>query len=804
MDHLAELLQQDPYAQDRMNQIEQFTQQFAAGACEARKSIIRIPVVFHILHNNSTENISDARIHEQLEVLNEDFGRYNADASNTPSAFAGVATDTEIQFCLATRDPICGTTTGILRKYTDSTQFVLKPSVKHNGTGGDDAWPSTDYLNIWVCDLRPGLLGYGTFPGTASAGEDGVVLDYASVGGPSAPGTWTPFHLGRTGTHEVGHWLNLRHIWGDAFCGDDFVGDTPTQQGSNSGCPSFPSVTCSNGPNGDMFMNYMDYSDDACYNMFTIGQSVRMHACLESARASLYSSLGCSPGQTAVDLYVRDSPEDVGNEPNTQTGSVIWDSNDIWVRNSNDGVPTHQNPKYGQTNYVYVRVLNKGCTSSTGTEKLSLYWTKASPVGPWPGAWNGTQTFSCGSNPSKGNQIGSAMSIPVIASSGSTTLVFSWNPPNPANYSCLGLSAWDQIHFCLLARITTSSVYPYGMTTGEGSDVGSNARNNNNIAWKNLQIDPPTIATVVASNEDVPARFNLIYAVPDNEMANPITENGHITIELGEELYRKWEEGGFQGRGVENDPTRPYTVQVNGPHAVLENLLFEPEDYVVPVFRITFDVQHNGPRCIFLYHVIMQNYVSHAIVGGVTYEIHKPVCVLPDAGPDITTCAGCLTELAVRGQVEQDASYEWRDLRTGQIVGVGPSVVVAPMMTTTYELKAALESGCVDVDQVTVNVGGVIGKNDFDPKQDMALEALPNPFGSLTRIRFSLPDACAAQLDVTDELGRKVATLFDGNAQAGKVYDMEFKPKGLGKGIYFARLTACGHETRFIKLIYLE
>ncbi|MBL0342362.1 MAG: T9SS type A sorting domain-containing protein [Bacteroidetes bacterium] len=139
-----------------------------------------------------------------------------------------------------------------------------------------------------------GVLGYAQFPGGPTA-TDGVVLLFSSIGGPSAPGTSTPYHLGRTATHEVGHWLNLRHIWGDANCGSDLVSDTPTQQTSNFGCPTFPHTTCSNGVNGDMFMNYMDYTDDLCMNMFTSGQSTRMNASISSSRSSLLSSLGCTP-----------------------------------------------------------------------------------------------------------------------------------------------------------------------------------------------------------------------------------------------------------------------------------------------------------------------------------------------------------------------------------------------------------------------------------------------------------------------------------------------------------------------------
>jgi hypothetical protein len=293
MDYLNTQVQQNPQLLQRMQEIEDHTNSFIASGGESR-NVITIPVVFHIVYNTTAQNISDARIQAQLQVLNNDFARLNSDASSTPSAFQGLAANTNIQFCLATVSPTGAATTGIIRKSTTVTAFSTNNSVKYTAQGGSDAWPTNQYLNVWVCNLSGGVLGYAQFPGGASA-TDGVVLLTGSVGGPSSPGTSTPYHLGRTATHEVGHWLNLRHIWGDANCGSDLVNDTPTQQTSNYGCPAFPKVSCSNGPNGDMFMNYMDYTDDACMNMFTSGQTARAQALFATggSRASLLTSPGC-------------------------------------------------------------------------------------------------------------------------------------------------------------------------------------------------------------------------------------------------------------------------------------------------------------------------------------------------------------------------------------------------------------------------------------------------------------------------------------------------------------------------------
>ncbi len=301
MDNLQRLLQEDPALAGRMQQIENQTAAYVAARAQNSpgntvQSIITIPVVFHVVYANAAQNISDAQCIAQLNQLNLDYAHINTDASNAPAPFLSVAANTQVQFCLAQRDPNGNSTTGVIHKSTTTSSFSSNDNVKHNSTGGDDAWSSVNYLNIWSCNLGGGLLGYAQFPG-GTASTDGVVFLYSSIGSMLQPGTASPYNLGRTATHEIGHWLNLRHIWGDANCGNDFVGDTPTQQTSNFSCPSYPHVTCSNGANGDMFMNYMDYTDDGCMNMFTAGQTTRMQAIFASGgqRVGILSSLGCVP-----------------------------------------------------------------------------------------------------------------------------------------------------------------------------------------------------------------------------------------------------------------------------------------------------------------------------------------------------------------------------------------------------------------------------------------------------------------------------------------------------------------------------
>jgi Pregnancy-associated plasma protein-A len=261
--------------------------QAARRRARQRAGITQIPVVVHVVHHTDEQNISDAQVRSQIDVLNHDYRRLNPDAASTPGVFAPLVTDARIEFALATLDPFANPTDGITRTTTPVGSFSDDDKVKHASSGGADAWPSDRYLNLWVCPLGDRLLGYAQFPGGPAA-TDGVVITYTAFGTTGTAAA--PFDLGRTATHEVGHWLNLRHIWGDdgtGCSGSDFVDDTPNQGGSNFGTPAFPAVSCSNGPGGDLFMNYMDYVDDRAMFMFTGGQVQRMQACLDTDRSTI-------------------------------------------------------------------------------------------------------------------------------------------------------------------------------------------------------------------------------------------------------------------------------------------------------------------------------------------------------------------------------------------------------------------------------------------------------------------------------------------------------------------------------------
>lgn len=285
-------------------QQEEFNSQVANSSLHT-ESVITIPVVFHILYNTPEQNVPDERIMEQLDVLNNDYNRFNQDAQSTPSAFQGVAAGTSIQFCLAKRDPNNIPTSGIERKFTSTTSFNIGDDMKKVSLGGLKGWSKNKYLNIWVCNLNNNLLGYASMPGIANDTLDGVVVSFSTIGGPDAVGTNPTYNLGRTLTHETGHWLNLIHVWGDDgndCTGTDNVNDTPNQAGPHYGTPGFPYISCNNGPDGDMFMNFLDYTDDLVMNVFTAEQSQRMNTALSSLRTPLLTSNGCQAVTAAIDL----------------------------------------------------------------------------------------------------------------------------------------------------------------------------------------------------------------------------------------------------------------------------------------------------------------------------------------------------------------------------------------------------------------------------------------------------------------------------------------------------------------------
>jgi len=278
----------NPELAQKAARLEQFTQHWIhdqKGKLQLR-SPITLSGVVHVLWRTAAENISDAQIQSQIEVLNEGFRQRNADFSNTPAAFLGIAADVEIEFCLASVDPDGNSTNGITRTQTDIDNIRKTEDWYSTFWGGKDAWDVDRYINIWACDIGDdGTLGFAYIPETADPPEsDGLVIGHQYFGKIGTAANTEFNNLGRTVTHEMGHYFNLEHLWGidRGSCEeDDFVSDTPNQFEDSFACPTFPLFDdCTSERGGVQFMNFMDYSDDACLTMFTEGQKMRMLAAL--------------------------------------------------------------------------------------------------------------------------------------------------------------------------------------------------------------------------------------------------------------------------------------------------------------------------------------------------------------------------------------------------------------------------------------------------------------------------------------------------------------------------------------------
>ncbi len=372
-------------------------QQAAANQRTAVTSgIITIPVVVHVIHNTASgtigglnnPNITDAQILSQIDVLNKDYQRMNADASSTSPLFLPVAANCGFSFCLANVDPNGNATTGITRTYNSQASYTIADDVPLKALA---YWPSSQYLNIWVCNLKDmsssqTLLGYTQPPGggleglsadDGAAATDGVVINFNAFG--TVGSLYTDFNLGRTATHEIGHWFGLLHPWGNYNSGDcslsDYCDDTPTcgdpYESSSPSCPDTPPVSCSD---VRMIQNYMEYSDDGCMNLFSNDQKTRMRSSLDLSprRQQLFNSLGCcNIPSLSVAPYKKDFED----------GDILSDNWTVSNANSNSaytkGFELAHVSAYGEGSYA-VSVANDSIYSSS-TAASKYHYSYMSP-----------------------------------------------------------------------------------------------------------------------------------------------------------------------------------------------------------------------------------------------------------------------------------------------------------------------------------------------------------------------------------------------------------------------------------------
>jgi hypothetical protein len=472
-EYLLQQLAAHPEMAVARQNLENFTQQFvqdqANGSNKTTNAIYNIPVVVHVLYNDAASNISAAQIQSQIDVLNQDFQMLNADVSSTPAAFSSTVADCQIQFCMAQRDPQGNPTTGIVRVSTTTSSFSTNDNAKHTSTGGDDAWPAAQYLNIWVVPaLNNGVLGYAQFPG-GPASTDGLVIANTCFGNTGTASA--PFDKGRTATHEIGHWMNLYHIWGDdgnACTQSDLVGDTPNQADENYNCPTFPTVSCSNGPNGDMFMNYMDYTDDACMFMFTNGQKTRMHAVFAAGgdRNSITTSLGCVPpgavcnapsGLNATSITAATATVNWGAVSGATGYNLQWKATSSSTWNTVSNIAGTSSPLTGlsaSTSYDYKVQTICSATSSSAYSSVSTFTTSAAAACATPTGLNVT------------NITGTSATLNWLASPGAASYSLQWRISTTTTWTLVNNINSTSYN---LSSLTPNATYQFRVRTKCGS-----------------------------------------------------------------------------------------------------------------------------------------------------------------------------------------------------------------------------------------------------------------------------------------------------------------------------------------------
>ena len=453
--------------------------------------------------------------------------------------------------------------------------------------------------------------------------------------------------------------------------------------------------------------------------------------------------------QQKLDLYIKDFLDDLGVEPDPIPGK-IWRSTGIWVRNTPDGIQEHQNPKYGSTNYLYAKITNISSVSSTANEQLKLYWSKAGTGLRWPKSWDGTLY-------NHGVLMGApirTLTIPVLAPGEEVVLSTPWQMPNPNDYIDINPSPW---HFCFLARIVSDSD---PMTIKETRWMSANARNNNNIAWKNV------IAVKASSNSNTRKRgvdfdntrsfggvisvenpfddqrtFSLELVKEDLEGGKAIFDEAEVAITMDQTLYNAWARAGSKSELIERTHNKNKKL-VRGNHALLDRLTFKPNQTGTLNLTFNFLTRELTDKTRFVYHVIQRDATTGETIGGETYIITKdsrPLFVA-DAGEDQFTNKNEAVTIRAK-QLEEVAVYNWYDAQ-GKLIHKGRDLRVSPEATQKYKLEVIASDGFKDYDEVEVKLSSGSFKDSYLDK------IIPNPVTGTARITYNLGGAKSAYLMV--------------------------------------------------------
>lgn len=463
-----------------------------------------------------------------------------------------------------------------------------------------------------------------------------------------------------------------------------------------------------------------------------------------------------SMGSATLDLYVKDSPDDDGTEPNSVT-QHMWTSQDIWVRNSNDGGLTHQNPEYKAPvtigpftytppNYIYVRVINKSCVTSTGNETLTLNWAKANTALAWPQNWDGSLQNTGGFN--LGGEL-NAVTIPSLQEGEEAIVIIPWEVPNPDDY-IIGQGSDNPWHFCLLARIDSPDD-PMGTFT---SNPNVMVRNNNNQAWKNITVvdlvaDRSSASVMIANPSDTPRTFFLELQKQDNEGGKAIFEEAEVTLKMDDILFGAWDRGGKIAEKL--DPTiEEKRKLVKGDNVILDDIAFEANEMGLLTLDFNFLIKELTDKDEYIYHIVQKDANTGEVIGGETYVIRKETrpAFIADAGGDKEVDLNETITISTE-DINEPAIYNWYD-KDGNLIYQGKDLTVTAEVVKEYKLEViATTDGFKDYSDVEVK---------FKPN---VIESIsPNPATNNITVNYKINDASSSYLMVIGYYGSNTSNNY--------------------------------------------
>lgn len=518
--------------------------------------------------------------------------------------------------------------------------------------------------------------------------------------------------------------------------------------------------------------NVMGYTWQPCITTgFTTGQGIRIREWIADPANANYVSMSAMRNENlATDLYIKDSPEDFGEEPNTAS-PYTWSSTDIWVRNFNDGEEENQNPEYHPTNpnYVYVKIRNRGCSTSTGNDMLKLYWSKAATSLSWDYHWNENNTFDNGAK--VGSEIGT-IAIPPVESGDEVIIAIPWeNMPNPNDYTDINPEPW---HFCLLARIISEDD---PITFPETEWLAINVANNNNIAQKNVTIvdlEPNTVGKpiggviAVGNIFDEPRKYSLELVADNRETGKKIFEEAEVSVNLDPVLLEAWVRGGKQGTNVRLRGGNKLII--TGDNAKLENIDFDSRKTGTLNLTFNFLTKEITDKEEYNYHVIQKDDLTGMTIGGETYEIRKYPRGLFYANAE-NKLADKNTSITLNAQtINEPAVYNWYD-NEGNLIYEGADFTVSVEVGKKYKLEViALSDGYKDYTEVEIKL-----------KPNAITILYPNPTSNQVTVAYKINQGDSAYLSVNTLYGsNNISHNYVLNIEENEItLDVSSYPQGL-------------------------